>query len=67
MERTYCPHCGTRWYLEELNFTLFQNINGYKFDGKNVVIETGAKKVKSNITLKCVNCGYQTIIDVDHL
>ena len=54
METDYCPHCGTKHFIEELNFTLLQNINGYKIDCDSVIIEQSAKKLLSNYTHKCV-------------
>ena len=59
MERTYCPHCGTKWYVDELNYTLLENINGFKISEDSIIIEQSAKKVVSNYTQKCVSCGYE--------
>lgn len=66
MEITYCPHCGTKHFYEELNFTLLQNINGYKIDCDSVIIEQSARKVSSSITYKCVACGYEQNQDIKH-
>ena len=66
METDYCPHCGTKHYMEELNFTLLQNINGYKIDCDSVIIEQSVKRIKSNFTQKCVSCGYQSIHEIKH-
>jgi len=59
MQRTYCPHCGTKWFIEELNYTLSENINGYKISEKSVIIEHSARKLSSSYTQKCVSCGYE--------
>lgn len=66
MEKTYCPHCGTRWYIEELNYTLLENINGYKISEDSVIIEQSAKKCGSSYTQRCVSCGYQENRDEFH-
>ena len=66
MERTYCPHCGTKWFIEELDYTILQKINGYKITDKNVIIEESAKKLESRYTIKCVACGYQSTHDIKH-
>ena len=66
METDYCPHCGAKHYMEELNFTLLQNINGYKIDCDSVIIEQSVKRIKSNFTQKCVSCGYQSIHEIKH-
>jgi len=66
MERTYCPHCGTKWYIEKLNFTLLENINGYKISEDSVVIEQSAKKLTSSYTQKCVSCGYEENQEISH-
>ena len=58
MKTEYCPHCGTKHFIEELNFILLQNINGYKIDSNSIIVEQSAKKIKSNHTCKCVSCGY---------
>jgi len=58
MTTEYCPHCGTKHFIEELNFTLFQNINGYRISKDSIITEQSAKKLKSNHTYKCVSCGY---------
>ena len=60
MDRSYCPHCGTKWYIEELNFSLLENINGYKISEDSVIIEQSARKLLSNYTQKCVSCGYNS-------
>jgi len=59
MDRTYCPHCGTKWLIEELNYTILENINGYKISEDSVVVEQSAKKIGSNYTKKCVSCSYE--------
>jgi len=66
MEKTFCPHCGTKNYIQELNYTLLQNINGYKISGENIIIENSAKKIKSNYTSKCVSCGYHLNHEIKH-
>jgi len=59
MNRNYCPHCGTKWYIEKLNYTILENINGYKVSEDSVIIEQSAKKLSSCYTQKCVSCGYE--------
>ena len=66
MERTYCPNCGARWYIEELDYTILQRMNGYRITDKNVIIEESAKKLVSRYTNKCIACGYQFSYDIDH-
>ena len=43
MEANYCPHCGTKHFIGELNFILLQNINGYKIDFNSIIIEQSVK------------------------
>ena len=66
MKRTYCPHCGTRWYIKELDYTILQRINGYRITDKNFIIEKSAKKLVSRYTNKCVACGYQSSYDIKY-
>lgn len=66
MERTYCPHCGTKWYIEKLNYILMENINGYKISETSVIIEQSAKKMISSYTKKCVSCGYEENQEIKH-
>jgi hypothetical protein len=66
MERTYCPHCGAKWYIEKLNFTLLENINGYKISEGSVIIEQSAKILKSSYNQKCVSCGYEENQEIKH-
>ena len=66
MERTYCPHCGTKWYIQELNYTLLEGINGYKISEDSVIIEQSAKKLSSFYTHKCVSCGYEENLEVKY-
>lgn len=64
MERTYCPHCGTKWYIKDLDYTLLENINGYKISEDSVIIEQSAKKLTSFYTKKCVSCGHEENIEI---
>ena len=66
METTYCPHCGTKHFKEELLFSLLQKINGYKIDCDKVIIEQSAKKLSSSYTYKCVACGYEQNREIKH-
>ena len=66
MERTYCPHCGTKWYTTRLNYVLLENINGYKISEDSVVVEQSAKKLSSSYTQKCVACGYESNQEETH-
>ena len=66
MERTECPHCGARWFVEEFNYSVFQKMDGYKVDGATVVIETTGKRLKSFFTDRCLACGYSINRDVKH-
>ena len=67
METDYCPHCGAKHYIEELNYTLLQNINCYKIDSDSVIIEQSAKQIISNYSHRCVSCGYHMIHEKKHL
>ena len=66
IERTYCPHCGAKWYIEKLNFIVLENINGYKISEDSIIIEQSAKKIISNCTQKCVSCGYEENQEISH-
>ena len=66
METDYCPHCGAKHYIEELNYTLLQNINCYKIDSDSVIIEQSAKKIISNYTQRCLSCGYFHNREIEH-
>jgi len=63
MKRGYCPHCGTKWLIEKLNYSLMQKMNGYKIDRDSIIIEQSAKKVVSNYTQKCVSCGHEENVE----
>lgn len=47
MDRTYCPHCSAKWFIEELNYTIFDKMNGYKISSSSITIENSAKKNKN--------------------
>ena len=66
METTYCPHCGSKHFCRELNFTLLQNMNGYKIDCDSIIIEQSTKRLSSSYTHKCVACGYEQNQEIKH-
>jgi len=66
MENDYCPHCGAKHYIEELNFILFENIDGHIVTNDGVIFEQSAKRVKSNFTNRCISCGHEKNIELKH-
>ena len=66
MDRENCPHCGARWFIEELNYTLLKNISNYKIDNSIVALETYAKRIESSFTYRCLSCGYHIIREIVH-
>ena len=66
MEREICPHCGARWFIEELNYTILRDVNSYKIDKSVIALETSAKRIESSFTYRCLSCGYYIFREIIH-
>jgi len=66
MEKENCPHCGARWFIEEFNYTVLKNFDGYIIDGEKITLETSATRIESSFTQRCLACGYHINLDIKH-